>query len=367
MADNDALLQKTALFDTHIKHGGKMVNFAGWSLPVHYGSQIAEHNAVRQNAGMFDVSHMLVTDVEGKDAKAYLRYLLANDVNKLTTVGKALYTMMLNEEGGVIDDLIVYRLNQDESQYRIVSNAATCEKDSQQFKKISASFDVTLTPRRDLTILSVQGPLAQNKLAEVRPQWANILSELKPFQGVFAEVGSWVAKTGYTGEKGVEIILPNEEASRLFEDLKNVGVVPAGLGARDTLRLEAGMNLYGTDMDEKTSPLSAGLGWTISFEKHDFIGKQAVQQQKKEGVKQKQVGLVLTEKSVLRNGMQVVNQKGEQGVITSGSFSPTLKHSIALARVPVSSTGEVRVVIHGKEATARIVTPPFVRNGKKQF
>lgn len=366
MADNGAL-QKTSLFDTHIKHGGKMVNFAGWSLPVHYGSQIVEHNAVRQNAGMFDVSHMLVTDVEGNDAKAFLRYLLANDVNKLTTVGKALYTAMLNEEGGVIDDLIVYRLNQEESQYRIVSNAATREKDNRQFNKVADSFDVTLTSRTDLSILSVQGPSAQERLIQIRPHWSNILSALKSFQGAFVDSNVWVAKTGYTGEKGVEIILPHQEAPQLFEDLKSVGVVPAGLGARDTLRLEAGMNLYGTDMDEKISPLSAGLAWTVSFEDHDFVGKQAVQQQQKEGIKQKQVGLVLEEKSVLRNGMKVVNQKGEQGVITSGSFSPTLKHSIALARVPVSSTGEVKVVIHGKETKARIVKPPFVRNGKKQF
>lgn len=361
-------LKHTPLYEAHIASGGKMVDFFGWSLPIHYGSQIVEHEAVRSEAGMFDVSHMAVTDIKGSEAKKWLELLLANDVNKLKIVGKALYSPMLNKDGGVIDDLIVYRLNEEETAYRIVSNAATREKDFTHFTETSKNLDLVLTPRADLGILAIQGPKAINKVEAVKPKWSAIIDELKPFQGKFVEKDWFVAKTGYTGEKGIEVILPVNEMTAFFNQLKAQHVQPAGLGARDTLRLEAGMNLYGKDMDEAISPLESGLGWTVSInENRDFIGKKALVDLKNSGVKNKFVGLVLEGKGVLRDGMPVIIDDKEQGLITSGSFSPTLKKSIALARVPVTIGNTAKVNIRGSELTVKVIKPSFVREGKQQF
>ncbi|MRN37541.1 glycine cleavage system protein T [Neisseria sp. N95_16] len=359
----------TPFHQNHIEAGGKLVDFAGWELPVNYGSQIAEHEAVRTDAGMFDVSHMLVTDVAGEQAKAFFRKLLANDVDKLAFVGKALYSALLNDNGGVIDDLIVYRMNEAETQYRIVSNGATREKDSAQFQKIGQAFGVNLTPRTDLAMLAVQGPKAVEKLLTVKPEWAEQVNALKPFQG-HNFGGNWfVARTGYTGEDGVEVILPATEASEFFKALQAAGVQPCGLGARDTLRMEAGMNLYGNDMDDDTSPLEAGMSWTVDLkdEARDFVGKVAVVALKEKGVAVKQVGLLLDKGGVLRAGMEVVTDKGN-GITTSGVFSPSLKQSIAIARLPKDFDGEAaKVLIRGKEVDVRVLKLPFVRNGQKQF
>ena len=360
---------KTTPFNqAHKDAGGKLVDFSGWELPVNYGSQIQEHEAVRTDAGMFDVSHMLVTDVSGVEAKAWLQNLLANDVAKLSLVGKALYSPMLNEAGGIMDDLIVYRSNEAETEYRIVSNGATRDKDLAQFQKTSAKFELELNPRYDLAMLAVQGPKAIEKLLTVKPEWANVIQDLQVFQGKDVGENWFVARTGYTGEEGVEVILPATAATAFFAELRNAGVQPCGLGARDTLRMEAGMNLYGHDMDDDTSPLQAGMGWTVDLknEARDFVGKQALLALKEQGVDVKQVGLLLETRGVLREGMAVTTPGG-QGLITSGTFSPSLKQSIAIARVPKDTGDVAQVDIRGTLTDVRVLKLPFVRNGKKQF
>ncbi|PID64525.1 MAG: glycine cleavage system protein T, partial [Gammaproteobacteria bacterium] len=377
-------LQQTPFYQAHLDNGGKVVDFHGWELPIHYGSQIEEHEAVRTDAGMFDVSHMVVSDVVGSDAKAWLQKLLANDVAKLKFVGKALYSGMLNDDGGVIDDLIVYRMNEDETQYRIVSNSATRDKDLAQFNKVAQGFEVTITERPELAMLAVQGCNAIEKLAKAKPNWAETLEGLKPFVGADLtdiEGADWfVARTGYTGEDGVEVILHGDHAYQFFALLKEHGIRPAGLGARDTLRLEAGMNLYGNDMDETVSPYECNMGWTLALkDDRDFVGRTAMVEKraksKQDGTAMKQVGLLLESRGVLRAGMTVdINHgtdKHQTGIITSGTFSPSLQHSIAIARVPMSVSVDDSVQVDlrgkGKFVDVRVITLPFVRNGKKQF
>lgn len=370
-------LQRTPFYQSHLDSDGKIVDFSGWELPIHYGSQIAEHEAVRSDAGMFDVSHMVVTDIVGADAKAWLQKLLANDIAKAKFVGKAIYSAMLNDAGGVIDDLIAYRMNEAETEYRIVSNAATREKDLAQFNKVAQAFgDVTITERPELAMLAVQGPKAIEKLATAKPAWADILSGLKPFVGKDLsdiEAKDWfVAKTGYTGEDGVEVILPEAQAGEFFTLLKANGIVPAGLGARDTLRLEAGMNLYGHEMDETINPYECGMAWTLAVkDERDFIGRKAMQDKQEkavaDGTDVMQVGLVLEGRGVLREGMEVTLTNGKKGVITSGTFSPSLKQSIAIARIPTTTDTTANVDMRGKATEVRIISLPFVRNGKKQF
>lgn len=376
--------QRTPFYPSHLDAGGKMVDFSGWELPIHYGSQLDEHVAVRSDAGMFDVSHMVVTDITGTQAKAWLQKLLANDVAKLKSVGKALYSAMLNQDGGIIDDLIVYRMNDDETQYRIVSNAATRDKDLAQFNGIAADFAVDIQERPELAMLAIQGPNAIAKLTQAKPNWADTLSGLKPFVGAkLSEIegADWfVARTGYTGEDGVEVILHGDDAPAFFELLQQQGVAPCGLGARDTLRIEAGMNLYGHDMDESISPYVCGMAWTLALkDDRDFIGRAAMldkqAQAKANGTAMTQVGLLLESRGVLREGMGIsINQDtdAEQtGVITSGTFSPSLKQSIAIARVPASISDDDPVSVDlrgkGKFVDVRVVKLPFVRNGQKQF
>ncbi|WP_435978809.1 glycine cleavage system aminomethyltransferase GcvT [Psychrobacter sp. DM4] len=376
--------ERTPLYQSHVDSDGKLVDFSGWELPIHYGSQIEEHDAVRTDAGMFDVSHMVIVDVKGSDSKAWLQKLLANDVAKLKTVGKALYSPMLNEDGGVIDDLIVYLMTEDESEYRIVSNAATRDKDIAQFHKVADSFDVAITERPELAMLAVQGPNAVAKLAQAKPSWSETLAGLKPFVGADLsdiEGTDWfVARTGYTGEDGVEVIMHGEDAPAFFELLKSSGIKPAGLGARDTLRMEAGMNLYGHDMDETISPYESNMGWTLALkDERDFVGRTAMvnkrKQSKDDNSAMKQVGLLLTTRGVLREGMSVTINQGmdnaQTGVITSGTFSPSLKHSIAIARIPASVTDDDTVQVDlrgkGKLVDVRVLKLPFVRNGKQQF
>ncbi|MDC7713882.1 glycine cleavage system aminomethyltransferase GcvT [Vogesella sp. LYT5W] len=355
--------KRTPLFDAHVASGAKMVDFAGWEMPIHYGSQLKEHEIVRSDAGMFDVSHMTVVDITGSDAKVWLQKLIANDVAKLGFEGKALYSGMLNEQGGVVDDLIVYLTA---TGYRMVINAGTTEKDLAWMDKQSAGFDVKLQVRRDLAMLAVQGPTAIAKVCSVKPELADAIQALKVFQGLPS--GDWFfARTGYTGEDGLEIMIPADQAITFFDELKAAGVAPIGLGARDTLRLEAGMNLYGHDMDETVSPLEAGMGWTIAWtEGRDFIGRAALEAQKAAGVAMKQVGLVLEGRGVLREGQKVVVD-GAEGIITSGTFSPTLKHSIAIARVPAATGATAQVDLRGTLTEVRVVKMPFVRNGKKVF
>ncbi|WP_201567482.1 glycine cleavage system aminomethyltransferase GcvT [Psychrobacter sp. JCM 18900] len=376
--------QRTPFYQSHIDSEGKLVDFSGWELPIHYGSQIEEHEAVRTDAGMFDVSHMVVTDIKGADTKAWLQTLLANDVNKLTTAGKALYSGMLNEQGGVIDDLIVYLMNAEETEYRIVSNAATRDKDLAQFNKVAEGFNIEITERPELAMLAVQGPNAIAKLAQAKPSWADTLAALKPFVGADLtdiEGTDWfVARTGYTGEDGVEVIMHADDAPAFFEQLKANGIKPAGLGARDTLRMEAGMNLYGHDMDETISPYECNMGWTLALkDDRAFVGREALvskrKQSKEDNTAMKQVGLLLTTRGVLREGMTVTINQGtdneQTGIITSGTFSPSLKNSIAIARVPTSLSEDDSVQVDlrgkGKFVDVRVLKLPFVRNGKQQF
>lgn len=357
------MTQQTPLHATHVAAGARMVDFAGWDMPVNYGSQIEEHHAVRRDAGMFDVSHMLALDLEGADAKAFLRGLIANDVAKLVEPGKALYACMLNEQGGVIDDLIVYFLS--DTAYRIVVNAGTADKDVawMQQRLAATGAAATLSVRRDLAMIAVQGPNARAKTWAAIPGAEAASTALKVFQA--ATVGDiFIARTGYTGEDGFELTLPVSKAASTWAALAAAGVKPCGLGARDTLRLEAGMALYGNDMDETVSPLDAGLAWTVDFkdENRDFVGKAALVAN---GARQQALGLILEDKGILRSHQKVFTAQGE-GETSSGSFSPTLEKSIALARLPlgVAAGDAVEVDIRGKRLKARVVKAPFVRNGK---
>jgi aminomethyltransferase len=357
------MAQQTVLIGKHLESGAKVVDFHGWDMPLHYGSQIEEHHTVRTDAGMFDVSHMTIVDLNGERTREFLRFLLANDVAKLTVPGKALYTGMLNEAGGVIDDLIVYFLSED--YFRLVVNSATREKDLAWINAQAKAFDVKVTERPEFAMIAVQGPNAKAKVATLlNDSQKAAVAGMKPFFGVQAG-DLFIATTGYTGEDGYEIALPNEMAADFWQKLLEAGVKPAGLGARDTLRLEAGMNLYGQDMDETVSPLAANMGWTIAWEPADrnFIGRAALEKQRAEGTF-KLVGLVMEQKGVLRHGQKVVVEGGE-GEITSGTFSPTLGYSIAMARVPATVGETAEVDIRGKLVPVKVVKPSFVRMGKK--
>lgn len=359
-----SVLKHTPLHSIHLESGAKMVDFGGWDMPVSYGSQLEEHHAVRQDAGMFDVSHMLNVDVTGNDALAYLRRLLANDAAKLTVPGKALYSCMLNAEGGVIDDLIVYFFSID--LWRVVVNAGTADKDVAWMQQVASAekFDVVITPRRDLAMVAVQGPNAREKLWAVRPDWKAATQDLTPFTGAFVADDTLVARTGYTGEDGFEVVLPATQVDAFWRDLAGNGVRPCGLGARDTLRLEAGMNLYGQEMDEQVNPLISGLGWTVSLKDADrrFIGREALESAV---IDRGLVGVKLLERGVMRGHMKVRASQGE-GELTSGSMSPTMGVSIGMARVPlgVQPGDALQVEIRGKWLPAEAVKMPFVRNGK---
>lgn len=355
--------QRTPLYDQHLALGAKMVDFGGWDMPLHYGSQVEEHHQVRRDCGVFDVSHMTVVDVAGEQARDYLQRLLANDVARLKSTGRALYSAMLNERGGVIDDLIVYLTDWG---YRLVVNASTRDKDLAWMQAQAAGFAVEVRERPELAMLAIQGPHARARTSELVSQArAGLIHDLKPFQGMAD--GDWfIGRTGYTGEDGLEIILPAEQAPDFLSELVGAGIPPIGLGARDTLRLEAGLNLYGQDMTEDVSPLAANMGWTVAWEpaERDFIGRAALEQQRAQGDLPKLVGLVLEERGVLR-AHQVVRVNGVgDGEITSGSFSPTLGKSIALARVPAGTAERAEVEIRGKWYPVRVVQPTFVRHGK---
>lgn len=361
------MAKHTPLYRLHLAAGGRMVDFHGWELPLHYGSQLEEHHQVRRSVGVFDVSHMTIIDLHGEHCRPFLRILLANDVARLTTPGKALYSAMLNEQGGVLDDLIVYFLRED--YFRLVVNAATRDKDLAWIRAHARNYQVDVRLRDDLALLALQGPQAQAKLQPLLPpEQRSALVNLKPFFAL--PIGEWlVAATGYTGEAGYEIMLPAVQAPALWQALCEQGVAPCGLGARDTLRLEAGLNLYGQDMDESVTPLAANMGWTISWQPEDrhFIGRHALEQVREQG-SHKLVGLTLQEKGVLRHGQTVhfINALGaeEQGVITSGSFSPTLGYSIALARVPSDIPPQASVLIRNRALPVTVGAPGWVRHGK---
>ncbi len=356
---------RTALFDCHVAAGGRMVPFGGWDMPLHYGSQLQEHHRVRAEAGVFDVSHMTIVDLEGRGAQAFLRHLLANDVARLTAPGSALYSCMLNEAGGILDDLIVYFRG--EARYRLVVNAATRARDLawiDSHRAVSAP-EVALTHRADLAMLALQGPMAERVLAQVYPAATmTAVRALQAFQFLERPEG-FIARTGYTGEDGFEIMLPAASAPAFWRALVAAGAAPCGLGARDTLRLEAGLALYGTDLDDAHTPAECGLAWTVVLTppERGFIGRAALAA----GTPRfRQVGLVLEERGVLRNGLAVRFADGAEGMITSGGFSPTLQRAIALARVPPAAAGQrqCEVLLRGQPVKAAVVKPPFVRHGQ---
>jgi aminomethyltransferase len=355
--------RRTPLFELHQELGARIVDFGGWDMPVQYTSQINEHHAVRRKAGVFDVSHMCVVDLEGTRVREFLQHLLANDAGKLKLPGKALYSCMLNEAGGVLDDLIVYFLN--ESAFRMVVNAGTRDKDLAWIRAAAGRFAVQVAERTDYAMLAIQGPEARAKTAALMsPADAQEALSLNPFFG--RHIGQWfVARTGYTGEDGFEVVLPAADAARVWRQLNAADVASCGLGARDTLRLEAGMNLYGNDMDESTHPLESGLAWTVAMQPAErrFIGRDALEKVSAAALRQL-VGLVLEDRGVLRGHQKVVLSDGRSGEITSGTFSPTLERSIALARVPTDTPQRVQVDIRGKLLNARVVKPPFVRHGQ---
>jgi len=356
--------KKTPKHDKHVEAGARIVDFGGWDMPLHYGSQKEEHHAVRQKAGMFDVSHMTIVDLKGERVRELLRYLVANDVAKLQESGKALYTSMLNEDGGVIDDLIIYFMG--ESWFRLVVNAATREKDLAWIQKQAGAFDVDVVERAELAMIAVQGPEARELAAPcIDAEWRDAALALKPFFGM--EAGDmFIARTGYTGEDGWEIVMPAAHAATVWDRLTAAGIVPCGLAARDTLRLEAAMNLYGSDMDETISPLEAGLGWTVAWEPEDrdFIGRKPLEAMRANPKKRRFVGLLLEDKGVLRNHQRIVVEGVGEGEITSGGYSPTIGRSIALARVPAGDYDRAQVDVRGKLLNVRIVKTPFVRNGE---
>lgn len=356
---------RTALYESHVNAGARMVPFGGWDMPLHYGSQLQEHHRVRAEAGVFDVSHMTIVDLEGPGTHAFLRRLLANDVARLTAPGSALYSCMLNEAGGILDDLIVYFRG--EERYRLVVNAATRSSDLAwiEAQRATSAPEVALTHRADLAMLALQGPMAERMLAQVYPPvTVSAVRSLKAFQ--FAErPEGFIARTGYTGEDGFEIMLPGADAPAFWRALVAAGAAPCGLGARDTLRLEAGLALYGTDLDEAHTPAECGLAWTVALTPPEraFIGRAALT----EGAPRfRQVGLVLEDRGVLRNGLAVRFADGSEGVITSGGFSPTLQRAIALARVPPAAAAQrqCEVLLRGQPVKATVVKPPFVRHGQ---
>jgi aminomethyltransferase len=356
------MLKLTPLNAKHREANAKLVDFSGWEMPIHYGSQIEEHHAVRGNAGMFDVSHMLPVDIKGEGARAFLKKLLANNVDKLQTTGKALYSCMLHEGGGVVDDLIVYFMT--ETWFRIVVNAGCAEKDIawMEVQRDQHAPGLQILPCRDLAMIAIQGPKAAEKFWQSLPGSEGPTHLMKPFTAIV--IGTmFVARTGYTGEDGFEIMLPARAAPYMWQAMLEAGVKPIGLGARDTLRLEAGMNLFGQDMDEKVTPLESGLAWTVDLKsERDFIGKDALLRLPRD---KQLVGLVLEERGVLRGHQQVYTAQGA-GEVTSGTFSPSLNVGIALARVPVGVQvgDQVEVAIRDKKLKARVVKYPFVRNGK---
>ena len=362
-------MQKTILNETHRALGAKMVDFGGWDMPIHYGSQIDEHHQVRRDAGMFDVSHMTVVDLRGARTRDFLRNLVANSVDKLKKPGKALYTAMLDEQGGVIDDLIIYFMAEDF--FRLVVNAATRDKDLAWIAKQAQAFAVQVSERPEFAMIAVQGPTARARvIGLLRESDRAAADKLTRFAAVDAQTADgvplFVARTGYTGEDGYEIVLPQDSAVPFWNALLASGVKPAGLGARDTLRLEAGMNLYGQDMDETTSPYEAALAWTVVLDEgRDFIGRAVLEAQAAGGAPRQLLGLVMDEKGVLRHGQKVLTAHGD-GEILSGTFSPTLGKAIAFARVPAGDPGDVRVDIRGREVPVRVVKFPFVRDGQPQ-
>ena len=352
-------MNKTPLNKSHIELGAKMVNFSNWEMPISYSSLIEEHNAVRNTVGIFDVSHMSVFDFDGDNQVAFFEKIFANDIKKIYKDNKAIYGALLNEEGGILDDLIIYHAN---NKFRLVSNCSTREQNRQWFEKHAVEFGVKVMERSDMGILAIQGPDALNKILEIKEIDAQV-NTLQSF-GCMFEGDKLYARTGYTGEDGLELIVPTKDINHLWDQALELGCTPIGLGARDTLRLEAGLNLYGNDMTINNHPYESNMGWTIdmSDENREFIGKDAllsIDQSKS----QKIVGIILQDKGILRSGYEITHEQGK-GVVLSGSYSPTLQSSIGLARVDQGYKENGKVMIRNKLLNIDFVSPRFLGQGK---
>ncbi len=359
-------MKRTPLFDVHVSLGAKMVPFAGFEMPVQYSGLTQEHFAVRENVGMFDVSHMGQFFVEGKEAKDLLQNVTTNNLDLIEN-GKAQYTCLPNDEGGIIDDLIVYKMN--DEKYFVVVNASNIEKD---FAHIQAhnNFDATLTNASDeMSLIAIQGPKAKETLQKLT---SVDLSALPYYSFTEGEVGDVkdviISNTGYTGSGGYELYFQNKDAANLWNALSEAGsefgILPCGLGARDTLRLEKGFCLYGNDIDDTTSPLEAGLGWITKLDKGDFVGKDKIAALKESGITRKLVGFEMQEKAIPRHDYPVLDKEGNTiGKVTSGTMSPMKKVGIGLAYVDTAHSkvdSEIYIQIRNKSVLAKVVKTPFV-------
>ena len=354
---------KTPLFEVHEELGAKMIPFGGWIMPVQYSQILEEHEAVRTAAGLFDLSHMGEFHLRGPHAVSDVERLVTNHVAKLQA-GQALYTPMCREDGTIVDDLLVYRMGDDE--LLLVVNASTIDKDA-AWVTGHLSPDTHFENQSSSTaMVAIQGPKAADALATVFPA----AKDLKPFhftKARFAGVDVIVARTGYTGEDGFEVLVPNAQAPALWKKLSLPGVKPIGLGARDTLRLEARLMLYGNDIDDTTTPMEAGIGWTVKLDKGDFLGRSVLVDQKDKGTARKLVGFKMTGRGIARHGHEVVDGGKVVGVVTSGTMSPTLKENIGLAYVPaaLSANGTViNIKIRDKDVAAVVVPTPFYKRKK---
>jgi aminomethyltransferase len=362
------MLKKTPLFEIHKKLGAKIIEFGSWLMPVYYTSVIDEHNTVRNRVGLFDVSHMGEFTIRGKDALAFIQRLITNDASRLNN-NQALYTPMCNDNGTIIDDLLVYKFS--DEYFMLVVNASNIEKDYKWIEEIAKKFDrdVILKDISDETsLLALQGPKAEKVLQKI----TNLdLSQIKYYwfkEGRIDKIQAIISRTGYTGEDGFEIYIKPEYApkvwNRLLEIGKEEGIKPVGLGARDTLRLECAMLLYGNDMDETKTPLETNIAWTVKFNKEDFIGKEVLLKQKEEGVKQRLVGFELLEHGIPRHNYSILKDKERIGTVTSGSFSPTLKKGIGLGYVKINfgkERTEIQIQIRKRTVKARVVKTPFYK------
>ncbi len=365
MTDAIAPLQHTPLFELHQQAKARMAGFGGWNMPIQYSGITAEHQAVRQQLGMFDISHMGKFALKGKDLAAQLQSLVPSDLSPLSA-GAAKYTLFLNQQAGILDDLIFYCQGQDQG--ILIVNAATTDKDKAWLLKHLDSSRVEFADvSQDQTLIALQGPKALQTLQLLVEQ---DLSSLRPYHHADVTLlgqPAWLARTGYTGEDGFEIMANSALGQQLWQTLQDRGVTPCGLGARDTLRLEAAMGLYGQDLDETTSPLEAGLGWVITAEQIEFIGSAALAEQKQQGVKRKLVGLEMLGRNIARHDYPVLLGDQPVGIVTSGTLSPTLGKAIALAYVPpqLAKPGqELAVSIRGKAYPAKVVQRPFYRRPK---
>jgi aminomethyltransferase len=356
--------KKTSLYETHVRLGARIIDFGGWMMPVQYSGVIEEHNAVRNEAGLFDVSHMGEFDVAGPKAEEYLNRLVTNDVSKMAD-GQCQYTPMCYENGTIVDDLIIYRY--DTRHYMLVVNAGNIGKDWEWAQK-SLTDGVKLRNDSDDTAdLALQGPKAESILQKLT---AYDLKSLRKFRFAKMKVSgadALVSRTGYTGEDGFEIYVKSKDAAKIWDALMKAGegtIKPVGLGARDTLRLESAMMLYGNDIDDTTTPLEAGIDWTVKLDKKGFTGKAALEKQRKDGLKKRLVGFKMAESGIARHGYEAQVAGKKAGHVTSGTFSPTLKAAIGLAYLPpehAKEGSEFDVMIRDKPAKARVVATPFIR------